>query len=99
MKTIGIDLGGRCIRMAEVTGSRLTRTASIPRSEGDFGPEDGWRVHEALYRHGFSDADLVVGAPSEVVRFEVLPLPPAESGAPIDQIVRLEMARMHRLDP
>ncbi|MFP4144450.1 MAG: pilus assembly protein PilM [Phycisphaeraceae bacterium] len=99
---IGLDLGTRAIKAAQVTGRgrrlRLRAAAVLPRLEtgGVPGEEELARLIRVLDRRGFVGRRVVAAVPGERLFTTVLELPPAGSGAPRMQIVRGEMARAHR---
>jgi hypothetical protein len=84
----------------------------IVESEGGGGPEgaaDGggcWaapltveelsRLQDILYRQGFTGRDVVICAADREVLSGTPELPPAHSGAPLEQLARRELARLHR---
>lgn len=102
---IGLDIGSRFIKAAQVSrggrGVSVTAAMAIPRLK-DGGPmerEEAARLAEVLYRQGFEGQRVVMAAPSESLLVGTLSLPPKQSGAPVDQIARMELARMHKHDP
>lgn len=102
---IGLDIGSRFVKAAQVSrssrGVSVTAAMAIPRLK-DGGPmerEEAARLAEVLYRQGFEGQRVVMAAPSESLLVGTLSLPPKQSGAPVDQIARMELARMHKHDP
>ena len=51
-----------------------------------------------MSKHGFAGSDVVIAMPANKVMSSILDLPPRSSGAPVDQIARSELARMHQCD-
>lgn len=102
---IGLDVSGRLIAAVQLTGRHdqwalkaatvLRRTAEGPALEA----RDIQRLNDVLSRQGFAGRRIVLTAPSEKLLTGVLELPAAGSGAPLDQIARMELARMHKTDP
>jgi len=103
---IGIDLGGRWIKAAQLArvprkGAQLAAATAMQCADQQEGPTDEQigRLLELLRRQGFSGRQVVLAAPRDAVRMDILSLPPRESGAPIEQIAHMEMARMHKFEP
>lgn len=102
---IGVDLAGRWMRAVQLSrgpgGLRLEAAARVAR-RGETAPADAAeiaRFAEVLERAGFEPAPVAVAAPREQTLAAVLELPPRSSGAPVDQIARLELARANRCPP
>lgn len=55
------------------------------------------RIADVLARQGFLGRSVAVAPPDELVRTSALEVPPRHSGAPVDQIIRAEVAREHAL--
>ncbi|GJQ30591.1 MAG: hypothetical protein HBSAPP03_24750 [Phycisphaerae bacterium] len=62
-------------------------------------PDDAALIAGLIERAGFEGTSLVMGVPGSMLMTSHLELPPRTSGAPIEQIARMEMARAHRVDP
>jgi len=102
---IGVDVGRRTIKAAQLVRSRgrwhAFALAMLPRPE----PEketcgaDAAALHKVLRRQGFSGKKIVVAAPEERTLQAALELPSKVSGAPMGQIVRMEMSRLHNVAP
>ena len=101
---IGLDLGSRYIKAAQVTGAprqpRLSATMSIEREQigAAWSGLESQRVLEVLDRRGFDGRQVVIAAPTTACLTGMLTLPPAHSGAPLQEIAAAEMGRMHRCD-
>ncbi|MDX2132053.1 MAG: hypothetical protein SFY69_08375 [Planctomycetota bacterium] len=104
---IGVDLTGGVVRLAQgdVRGGRVRVRAwasgvrSPAREPGAiFTPEDASLVAGLVRRGGFSGDRVGVVLPQPLVLSASLELPPRSSGAPLDQIARLELARASRVD-
>ncbi|QNN22037.1 pilus assembly protein PilM [Planctomycetales bacterium ZRK34] len=102
---IGLDVGARWIHAAQLTGRpgawRLAAATAVPR-EADgcqISPDEITRLMDVMGRQGFSGRDAVLAVPQEKLISAILELPPRDSGAPVAQIARMELASMHRLDP
>ncbi len=102
---IGIDIGARYIKAAQLKrsarGWTIQAAASLPRQapEAPIDVAEAKRLSAALDRQGFVGKDAVVAMPAEQLMTGMLDLPPAGSGAPLDQIARMELARMQGWDP
>lgn len=104
LSPIGIDLDGRWLKAVQLSGSskgwRIAAAASVPRQRHDaaVSPEEVEALLRSLPKHGFVGRDVVVAMPADKVMSAILDLPPCSSGAPVDQIARSELARMHQCD-
>jgi type IV pilus assembly protein PilM len=103
---IGVDLGGRSIKAVQLGAAgpngarRIHAAARFARPAA--APLDAAAAEElanVLERQGFRGRDLVVAIPPAQLTVQMLELPPRASGAPLDQIARLELARLGKLDP
>lgn len=61
--------------------------------------EELTRIARVLPRQGFSGNDMVLAVPHATLRSGIIELPSRKSGAPLEQIARMEAASIHRLDP
>ncbi len=101
---IGLDVGNRAIKAVQLSrGGRggITAAMTIPR-QAESGPlevDELLRLAQVLERQGFEGSNVVLAAPGESLLVGTLSLPPRHSGAPVDQIARAELARLHRHDP
>jgi len=101
---IGIDVGQRQIRAAQLcrtpSGWRVEAAAVVPRSGAD-SPIERSEISElraTLAEKSFQGNRIVLPVPGDKLLTGILELPPRASGAPIEQIARSELARMHRCD-
>jgi Tfp pilus assembly PilM family ATPase len=106
---IGLDIAGRWIKAAQVgpgsspdrpkllAASRLSRRDSANISA--FSPAAADLIAGVLDRAGFKGRQVVLVAPRDLLYTEVLELPPRSSGAPLEQLARMELARCNRCDP
>ncbi len=102
---IGVDVGLRTIKAVQLTpsagGYRVSALSLLPRPE----PEkevclaDAQALRKVLRRQGFSGRRIVVAAPEERLVRAALELPSKVAGAPIGQIVRMELSRLHNIAP
>jgi len=99
---IGLDISTHrvCAVQLDPLG-RIRAFASFARREPqtELSDLEAARIREVLDRHGFRGGNAVVGAPAGTVRSTVLELPPASSGAPVEQLARHEISRIHKLQP
>jgi Tfp pilus assembly PilM family ATPase len=100
---IGIDLSGRTIRAAQLSGRppahRLSAWAQVPRRAEASMQDEAARLAGVLERQGFIGRTAVLAVPDLSLLTAVLDLPPRSSGAPVDQIALAEVSHMHRRDP
>jgi len=102
---IGIDLGRRYVKAAQLSrtrgGWRIEAAATFPReaSDGELNCEEARHLRDVLGRQGFVGRQAVLAVPKESLLTGILELPPRGSGAPVDQIARMELARIHRIRP
>ncbi|MDH3583146.1 MAG: pilus assembly protein PilM [Phycisphaerae bacterium] len=103
---IGLDLGRRSFKAVQLArrggGWHVTAATEIVRANGDGSPPDAAEIRQlvgTLWRHGFGGDQAVIAAPEEKLYSSMLDAPPRESGAPIEQIARMELASVSRRDP
>jgi Tfp pilus assembly PilM family ATPase len=103
---IGLDVGPRSIAALQVhraRGADRMEAAAIIGRPNDAGAvptaEELIRLQDILYRQGFSGRRVVLAVPDARLVSGTIELPPATSGAPLEQLARTELARMHRKDP
>ena len=102
---IGIDLEGHAVRAAQLvrSGARwsLAAALALPRmaSDATLSRAEVEQLAGTLSRMGFRGSRVVIGVPEENILTGVLELPPKTSGAPLQEIARLELATMHGYDP
>ena len=102
---IGVDLGARHVKAMQLScrggNWRVEAAAFFPRS----GPVDRIdastidQLPDVFYRRGFTGNDIVLAAPGDLLRTSILELPSDGPNIPLHQIARVEMSRMHKLDP
>lgn len=104
---IGVDLTGRVVRLVQGITTRsdfVVRGWASSQRPGDadqstpFSDGDARLISGLVRRGGFEGHRLALVLPRSWTLSTTLELPPAESGAPVQQIARLELARMHRVD-
>ncbi len=102
---IGVDIGRRTIKAAQLLVSdgkpRACALSSLPRPE----PEeevsgiDALALREVLNRQGFSGNRIAMAVPEKALLRASLELPSSVAGAPVKQIIRMELARLHSVAP
>lgn len=99
---IGLSLGSRSIRAVQLDGAgRIVAAAILPR-RSPATPVDAaelQRLDAVLARQGFTGRHVVLAAPAQMVVSAVMELPPRRSGAPVEEIARLELERSVRGEP
>lgn len=102
---IGLDIGSRTIKAAQLVraGSRLRLAAAVVLDRAEpgesFSSAEAERLRRVLGWQGFAGSSVVAAAPDQALLAGVLELPPRSSGAPVDQIARAEIGRIHRCEP
>jgi Tfp pilus assembly PilM family ATPase len=102
---IGIDVGRRTIKAAQLApsdgGYQLSALSLLPRPEPEkeLSRADASAFRKVLRRQGFSGTRIVVVAPEERLVRAALELPSKVAGAPIGQIVRMELSRLNNVAP
>jgi type IV pilus assembly protein PilM len=102
---IGVDIGQRTIKAAQLALSggryRVHALALLPRpdAEKEISTADALALREVLKRQGFHGRQVVLAAPEKHLLRGTLEVPAKLAGAPVDQIVRMELARLHNVPP
>ena len=102
---IGVDVGARHIKAMQLScrgGNRHVEAAAFFPRPGPIDRIDASTIHElpdVLYRRGFKGNDIVLAAPGDLLRTSILELPGDGPDTPLHQIARVEMSRMHKLNP
>ncbi|MEQ8318356.1 MAG: hypothetical protein RIE77_04805 [Phycisphaerales bacterium] len=101
----GIDISPDAITAAQVrlnrSGWTLLHGVRMARRSGDGAvtPAEAVELESLLFRHGFKSAPCVINAPAEALKTTTMELPPATSGAPIDQLANAEFVQRTKLEP
>jgi type IV pilus assembly protein PilM len=99
---IGLDIGTRSCKALQLGWAGQVRMAgSFPRTApGEaVGEAEACQIAEVLDRMGFAGRDVVLAVPDDQLLSGILELPPRRSGAPVDQIARVELSNMHGCAP
>jgi len=102
---IGVDIGTRSVKAIQLTrglrGWSIRAAARFPRPQTDapWSAAEAARIRAVLDRQGFGGSAVVLATPPDRLLSGVLELPPRRSGAPLAQIARMELARMHSRTP
>ena len=101
---IGLDVGSRSIKAAQVTEGEVTRISAlsmVPRVRPGqaVDRDEAANLRQVLRRQGFAGSDVVLAVPEESLLRGVLELPAALTGVSVAQVARMELARLHRVDP
>lgn len=101
---IGVDIGERTMAAAQLLTAgrqyRLSALCLLPRAGAEkHVAADALALRRVLKRQGFRGSRIVVAAPQEQLLRAALELPVKVSGAPIAQIARMELSRLHNVTP
>ena len=102
---IGLDIGFRHLRAVQFSGSaenrRVVAAMSQARAQsgGPIQVQEVRQLRESLSQDGLVGRRLVLAVPEDLMLTESLEIPPRGSGAPVEQIATMELARIHRCDP
>ncbi len=101
--TIGLDIGSRAIKFVGINARTGEARVSgvIPRSQpgAEIDATEISRIAAVLRRRGIWSRSVVLSAPPSMASNAMLELPPRSSGAPIERLAQIEMARMLRCEP
>ena len=101
---IGVDVGSRSIKVAQLSMSggkpQIAALSMLPRTKvaEQIDAEEILKMKRVLKRQGICGNDIVLAAPEEGLIRGVFDVPPV-SGAPIAQIARMELSRIHNVVP
>jgi type IV pilus assembly protein PilM len=102
---IGVDIGRHTIKAAQlqVAGGqcRVYALLLLPRSgpEQEIGPADALALRKTLSRQGFSGSRIAIAAPEKTLLRATLEVPAKVAGDSAEQIVRMELSRLHNVAP
>jgi len=102
---IGIDVGSRSIKAAQLRTSNgrhhIAALSMSPRAKpaGEIDRQEILDLRGVLRRQGFCGNKIILAAPEEKLLRGTLELPSKMSGAPVAQVARVELSRMHDAAP
>ena len=102
---IGVDIGGRHVKAVQLRGGPgrwcIAAAGSIARDNpgGPVENADIVQLRDLLAGGSFSGRRVVLAVPSNQLLTGIMELPPRSSGAPLEQLARGELSRMHRCEP
>ncbi len=102
---IGIDIGSRMIKAVQLDGagpSQCIRAMSLtPRihPQEEIGRPEVRHLRGILKRQGFAGRDIVLSVPDALLLRAVLELPSNVSQESRVQMARMELSRIHQMDP
>jgi Tfp pilus assembly PilM family ATPase len=89
-----------CARLAkQAAGHEPAESGAPAPAPAHLTAADAATLAGVLERQGFIGRRVVLVAPRDTLLTEVLELPPRASGAPIEQLARIELARVSRCEP
>lgn len=102
---IGLDIGTRCVKAVQLVharaGTRIAAAACLDRATpgAPLTASEAKSIRAVLDRQGFVGSRVVACAPTASLLTSVMDLPPRSSGAPLEHIARVELARSHGCAP
>jgi type IV pilus assembly protein PilM len=102
---IGIDVGKHTIKAAQLVAQggqyHIFALTMVPRPqpEKEIVAADALAIQNALKRQGFRGHTIAIAAPEEILLRATLEVPAKVAGAPAEQIIRLELARLQNVAP
>lgn len=102
---IGLDIGDRWVKAVQLRRSSaakpwtLAARARFRRLQAELDASEMSRIEHVLARRGFDGRGVVLAARPRSLTCAAITMPPASSGAPLDQIARAELARIARREP
>lgn len=102
---IGVDIGKHTIKAAQLqAGGGRYRVFSLllmprPQPEKEVGIEDATAIRQALTRQGFAGHRIAIAAPDQMLLRTTVEVPSKVAGASADQIIRMELSRLHNMPP
>ncbi|MFM9996497.1 MAG: pilus assembly protein PilM [Phycisphaerales bacterium] len=101
---IGVDVSARWIAAVQAKAGMLRPwiEAGVCVERTGSGAPDAAELRRfagVLDRHGFRGSSVVLAASDVSLMTAALELPPRYSGAPVEQLARVELARTHKRDP
>jgi len=96
---IGIELGSGTLSACQVSRGHVRAWATVQRRGDRSDAQEAERLAGVLRRRGFIGREVVAAVPEHAAMNALLDVPSRSSSAPVEQIARGEMARLHRVDP
>jgi Tfp pilus assembly PilM family ATPase len=102
---IGVDIGQRHIRAVQLKGSQgcwsISAVGFLVRENpgGPVDATDAVQLRHLIAKGGFKGRRVVLAVPCKQLLTGIMELPPRSSGAPLDQLARNELSRLHRCEP
>ena len=102
---IGLDVGANRVRAIQLArrrgGWRIAAATAYPRHkpEATVDAEETAHLARVLGRQGFAGDEIVSAVPGDALLSGIFEVPAGQSGAPREQIARMELARMHEVAP
>jgi Tfp pilus assembly PilM family ATPase len=102
---IGIDIGSRTVKAAQLStrggNLRIVALSMCPRIKpgGPIDREEITNTQGVLRRQGFTGSRIVLAVPDEQLLRGILQLPPSVPGPAVAQMARMELARIHHIEP
>jgi type IV pilus assembly protein PilM len=102
---IGVDIGKHTIKAAQLQacGGRYRVFALLllprPQPEKEVGGEDALAAQNALQRQGFAGNRIAIAAPEQILLRTTVEVPSKVAGASAEQIIRMELSRLHNVAP
>jgi type IV pilus assembly protein PilM len=102
---IGVDIGRHTIKAAQLVAcggrSRIYGLLLLPRPqpEKEIGTEDALAIKKSLKRQGFGGNRIAIAAPEQMLLRTTVEVPSKVTGASAEQIIRMELSRLHNAAP
>lgn len=102
---IGLDIGARAVKAVQLSrtpkGWRVEAATLFAQQQANAALEGGsaLRIAGVLQRQGFRGVQIVAAAGLKELEVGMLELPPRNSGAPVEQIAKAELARTVKASP
>jgi type IV pilus assembly protein PilM len=102
---IGVDIGRHTIKAAQLQtcGGRQRTFALLlvprPQPDQEIGAADASTIKKILRQYGFSGNRIAIAAPEQNLLRATLEVPAKVSGESAEQIVRMELSRLHNVAP
>jgi len=99
---IGLDLGAfaaKAVQLKYRGGKTQLHAATLLPCGKDDPPLVLQRLTQAMDRQGFVGRRVVIATPANALMSGVYELPARDSGAPLEQLARMELSRAHKREP